>query len=446
MSDRRPTIEKPALRGAIRLSYIAAVLWAAGNVLSSGLLLVYLARSLGATGLQTSLLQAAPALVGLLRLFTPALILRFGSAKRVCLVTSVVAYVLLALVPIAVGVGGEASLAALLWLLCVHQLLEQIATVALWTWLGNLVPRRLRGRYFGRRNILQLCVLLPLLPASGWAVDALKRFFPEQPGVPYAVAAAIGTLLLLVSLVPLVSMPAVGSLEVKSPLAGARNLVDLLLQPLFDRASRRLLLYGCWFSFFNGLFSTAQNIFPKAVLGLELGAMNLMQATMRLGQIGVSGAVGPISDRRGNRPVLVVCQLLVGTAPLFYFVASPAQPYWLYGAWILWSAYAGINICLPNLTMRLAPPGRHAANLAAYYALTSVFLTAGTFLGGYLFDLYPKQTWHVFGWSLDRYTLAFLLAWITRTAGSGIVATVPEPGVGRRASAVRGNRSVGARE
>lgn len=80
MSDRRPTIEKPALREAIRLSYIAAVLWAA-NVLSSGLLLVYLARSLGATGLQVSLLQAAPALVGLLRLFTPALILRFGSAS-----------------------------------------------------------------------------------------------------------------------------------------------------------------------------------------------------------------------------------------------------------------------------------------------------------------------------------------------------------------------------
>ena len=446
MSDRRPTIEKPALREAIRLSYIAAVLWAAGNVLSSGLLLVYLARSLGATGLQVSLLQAAPALVGLLRLFTPALILRFGSAKRVCLQTSVVAYALLALVPIAVGFGGKASLAALLWLLCVHQLLEQIATVALWTWLGDLIPRRLRGRYFGRRNILQLCVLLPLLPASGWAVDALKRFVPEQPGVPYAVAVAIGTLLLLVSLLPLAYMPAARSGKPTSPLGNARNLVDLLLQPLFDKASRRLLLYGCWFSFFNGLFSTAQNIFPKAVLGLELGAMNLMQATMRLGQIGVSGVAGPISDRRGNRPVLVVCQLLVGTAPLFYFVASPAQPYWLYGAWILWSAYAGINICLPNLTMRLAPPGRHAANLAAYYALTSVFLTAGTFLGGYLFDLYPKQTWNVFGCSLDRYTLAFLLACITRTAGAGIVAVVPEPGVGRHVATASGGKIAGARE
>ncbi|MBA4016609.1 MAG: hypothetical protein C0483_05425 [Pirellula sp.] len=446
MSDRSPSIDKPALRGAVRLSYVAAVLWAAGNVLSSGLLLVYLARALGATGLQVSLLQAAPALVGLLRLFTPALILKFGTAKRVCLLTSVVAYALLALVPIVVGFGGKASLGALLWLLCVHQLLEQMATVALWTWLGDLVPRRLRGRYFGRRNILQLCVLIPLLPASGWAVDALKRHFPEQPGVPYVLAVAIGTALLLLSLVPLVSMPAGDSGTTKSPLGNVRNLADLLLQPLFDKASRRLLLFGCWFSFFNGLFSTAQNIFPKAVLGLELGAMNLMQATMRLGQIGVSAAAGPISDRRGNRPVLVACQLLVGTAPLFYFVASPEQPYWLYGAWILWSAYAGINICLPNLTMRLAPPGRHAANLAAYYALTSVFLTAGTFLGGYLFDLYPKQTWDVLGWSLDRYTLAFLLAWITRSAGAGIVATVPEPGVGRHVTLAKGDKGSGARE
>ncbi|MGC3966736.1 MAG: MFS transporter [Pirellulales bacterium] len=451
VSERDFLAEKHELRTAVRRSYRAAVLWSAGNALSSGMLLVYMIRALGASGFQVSLLLSAPALMGLLRLFTPSLVVRLGSAKRVCLLTSWTAYLLLAAVPLVLvafsgrlesSAGRETLLVALIALLCVHQLLEQIATVALWAWLGDFVPRRLRGRYFSRRNILQLLVLLPLFPASGYAVDYLRQHVLTTPGLAHAAAIAVGTLLLMISLLPLVKMPVrrpglSPSDHVGKSQPSPAELLRQTLAPLRQRSSRRLLLYGCWFSLANGLFSTAQNIFPKAVLGLELTAMNLMQATMRLGQVGVSSIAGPVSDRRGNRPVLVVCQLLVGTAPLFYLAAVPQHPYLLYGAWILWSAYAGINICLPNLTMRLAPPGEHTAHLAAYQALTSVFLTVGTLIGGWWFDRHVRSTWLVAGWSLDRYTLSFLLAWILRTAGAAIVATVPEADVRRDRRAAR---------
>ncbi|MBL9082937.1 MAG: MFS transporter [Planctomycetales bacterium] len=451
MDRAEPINDKARLRTALRRSYLAAVLWAAGNALSSGLLLVYMVRALGASGLQVSLLLAAPALVGLLRLFTPALVAGLGSAKRVCLVLSFAAYGLLAVVPLLLVATAsrlsddamrEAVVNGLLAILCVHQLLEQIATVALWSWLGDLVPRRLRGRYFARRNTLQLLVLLPLFPAGGYAVDYLRQHVLTTPGLAHAAAIAVGTLLLLISLVPLTAMPASrpGAKPLQNSLVdrlSIRTLFAQMVQPLRQQSSRRLLLYGCWFSLFNGLFSTAQNIFPKAVLGLELAAMNVMQATMRLGQVGVSVIAGPVSDRRGNRPVLVVCQLLVGTAPLFYLAATPAHPYVIYGAWVLWSAYAGINICLPNLTMRLAPRGDHTAHLAAYQALTSVFLTVGTLTGGWLFDRYVGRTWAVGPWALDRYSLSFLLAWITRTAGAAIVATVPETANSQAKNAAR---------
>jgi len=421
------------LRRAIGLSYAAAMLWSAGNVLSSGLLLVFLAQDLGANAFEVGLLQAAPALFGLLRLGTPALIARLGSAKRVCLTFSSVAYLLLALVPPVVFAADsetKSPLAMLLVLLCVHQLLEQIGTVALYTWLGDLVPRRIRGRYFARRNILQLAVLIPLLPASGWAVDAWERTAAIAPGTAHAAAIGVGTLLLLAALVPLARMPAAIGRR-KSHFAPARkatSLRDTLLAPFRSVGSRRFLFYNCWFSFFNGLFSTPQNIYPRGVLKLGLGPMNGMQTAMRLGQIGVSAWAGPVSDRRGNRPVLIVCQLLVGVAPLFYFLASPSSPYWLAGAWLLWSAYAGINICLPNLTMKLAPHGDHAPHLAAFQALSSLFR--------YLFDRLRGVPLALFEIPIDRFAAAFVLAAMFRTAGILWLARVPEPGL-RSASTSR---------
>ena len=172
-------------------------------------------------------------------------------------------------------------------------------------------------------------------------------------------------------------------------------------------------------------------MFPKAVLNLSLGTVNAMQTTMRVGQIGFSAWAGPASDQCGNRPVIVVSQLLVGAAPLFYFLASPNSPYWLYGAWILWSAYAGINICVPNLTFRLVPPAERSALYATYQALSGLLFAIGALAGGFAFDYVITKELIDAGDSLPRFAMFFLAAFVLRSLGAAIVATVPEPGAKR---------------
>src|SRR5664279_5697501 len=84
-----------ARRRALRLGYVNGVLWSVGNGLTSGTLVYYLAQELGASGVALSLLIAAPSLIGLLRLATPALIGPLGGVKATCLKTSLVSYALL---------------------------------------------------------------------------------------------------------------------------------------------------------------------------------------------------------------------------------------------------------------------------------------------------------------------------------------------------------------
>jgi hypothetical protein len=82
-------------RRALRLGYLNGMLWSIGNGLTTGTLVTYLAIDLGARGLGLSLLLAAPTWIGLLRILTPLLIERLGTAKRATLVFSLVSYLLI---------------------------------------------------------------------------------------------------------------------------------------------------------------------------------------------------------------------------------------------------------------------------------------------------------------------------------------------------------------
>ena len=93
----RPENAARLCAAAPALGYVNGVLWSVGNGLTTGTLIYYLAQELGAKGTALSVLIAAPTLVGLLRLVTPALIGPLGGIKATCLKTSLASYLLLAI-------------------------------------------------------------------------------------------------------------------------------------------------------------------------------------------------------------------------------------------------------------------------------------------------------------------------------------------------------------
>ena len=420
------------LRRAMWLGYLNGALWSIGNGLTTGTLIIYLAMELGGRGTGVSLILALPSVVGLLRIFAPFIIRLCRTAKRACLATCLVSYILLLGLP-ALTLAPTTSLpvrplTAIFGLLCIHQLLEYLGTVALWSWLADLIPRRIRGRFFGRRQMWQLAVLIPTLWLSGMFTDRWKTAHPDQPLVGYAIPNGLGAILLLASLVPLAAMP--GSVSNPRQPAPPAATIRTLFTPLGDARFRRLLTFGCWFSFFNGLTQAPQNIFPKRVLGIGLEDQAVMRTIMQVGQFGASYWLGPFSDRYGNRPVLIVSQLLVATGPLFFLLSSPEQPYWIYGAWIMWSAYAGINLCLPNLMLKLSDGRDHASYIGTYFAVTSLCYAGSTVAGGFLFDYLNERTQRYLLWGVrwNLYEYLFLCGWATRTMGVIWLLRIVEPG------------------
>jgi len=427
-------------RRARRLGYWNGGLWAAGNGLASSMLVIYLAIELGAPGigLGVSLIKAAPQLAGLLRLAAPALIGRLARRKPFCIGSYLASAVVLLGLPLAAVPGwlptAWVALGGIVLLWCSYHLLEYLGTVALWSWLAELVPVRIRGRFIGRRErwmvagqaaAMLAAALWGYLWNRAWPKDA----YPDKVLTGYAIPAVLGACFMIVALVPLAAMP--GSRTVRPARAAAP--LSAIFAPFLDGRFLRLLVFGCWFSFFNGLAQSAQEIYPRQVLKVELSVFLVLMTAMRLGQLGISPWLGRLADRWGNRPVIFVSLPVVAASSLFFLAASPAQPGWYAGAWAAWIAYAGINVALPNLLLKLSPGQTRAAYVAAYYAVTGLCVAASMIGGGALFDLLRDRTFPLFGGSLllDHYQLLFLVSWLTRTMGVVLLLWVVEPGKSR---------------
>jgi MFS family permease len=420
-----------ARRRARRLAYWNGAIWAIGNGLASSTLVIYLALELGAgqIGLGISLILAARQVVGVLRLGAPAMIGRLLDRKRFCVGTYLISALVLLGLPWVAAPGvlpsPEDSLAALVVLWCVYHLLQYLATIALWSWLADLVPLRIRGRFLGRRERWMvtgeaLAMLLSGLFAWWWKQTHSRPAW----WIGYAIPAGVGACCMIGALLPLAAIPRLAT----SRIVRAGATLRAMGAPFCDGRFLRLVLFGCWFSFFNGVTQSAQNIYPVRVLGISLFLMLGLQTGMRGGQLSISPYAGKLADRIGNRPVMLASLLLVAAGPLFFLVATPRQWWWFVGAWIVWIAYAGLNVCLPNLMLKLSPAESNTPYIAAYYTVTGLCYAASTIVGGALLDWLRPQEFVLFGGALvlDFYQYSFLFGWITRSLGVLVLLLVIE--------------------
>jgi MFS family permease len=434
-------------RRAWILCYWNIALWATGNGLTSSTLVIYLALELNAPGigLGISLILAARYIVGVLRLGAPLLIGRTADRKTFCVAAYLLSAVFLFALPLLAAPGilpsAGISLGMLVALWTLYHLMQYLGTIALFSWLADIAPLRIRGRFFGNRERYLV---------AGEAVGALAcglfsycwiAVYSQTKWIGYAASAGVGACFMIAAIVPLMKMPRA---EAASPIARPLDLRSIAA-PFADARFLRLLVFGCWFSFANGLTQTVQFTYPERILGISLLTMLALQTGMRLGQLGVSPALGRMADRIGNVPVIMFCLLLTAQGPLFYFFSTPGERWWFVGAWVVWIAYAGLNVALPNLMLKLSPcatgPASASGNLratgsasvsntpyiAAYFTVTGLCYAANTILGGWLFDRYGQSIFELFGSTISYDQCIFVIGWVARCSAIPVLLTVVEP-------------------
>ena len=354
-------VEGPELRRALRtvtLAWMFGVVWLSA---ASGSHFRVLARLLGFDNFAFGLLASLPFVATLGQLLAALAIERHGRLKRqfvVCGVAHRLLWLLVAAVPLVLPIPSHTAVVAVLAILTVSWFLQALAIPAWMTWMGALVPRRVRGRYFAARERYALAVQIAAVAAFGIATDAVYEpgSTEARPLVTWTIAGilALGAVLGAVDVLLFRWVPEVrpkgkrgagdeANNEISplglagrglgrndkapgAPGAGGDEAVGLwrfVFEPLGDRVFRHYVLYAAtltfsmtvagWFFWLNAIDN----------LGFSnLGTNVLFLIVSPLAGVWAVGRWGSAVDRWGRRPVLMVCTAGASLCLVLWLLAS----------------------------------------------------------------------------------------------------------------------------
>jgi MFS family permease len=318
-----------------------------------------------------------------------------------------------------------------------------LGSAAWLSWLAALVPRRLRGRYFGIRNGASSLTNLLCVPLLAWLISA----FPGGSIQGYGVILVLGILTGMISLAfqflmvdvnpqlqhkeqgqadkrlgsdaegdgetreqedrdeemgkerethvggDIETHPAqVSALAQNSELKiQSSKLSPPLTQPLRDTNFLSFLLYFSLWMFAVNLSAPFFNLYMLDNLGIDVRWVTIYTSLQAGANLLMLVLWGRLADRVGNRPILIAVGILVAVTPMFWLGTGTNQiSLWLWLpllhilAGVTWAA---IDLCSNNLQLGVAPVQNQATYFAVAAAVAGVSGALGTTVGGFLAEL-----------------------------------------------------------
>ncbi len=387
--------------------------WTSGSVLVGYLL------HLGASATDIALVASVPLLA---QAASPLAALAADLLGRRRLLTATLAvlgrglWVLAALLP---GLGPPAGeLPGLMVLLVLVSSVFQASTGTLWSaWMGDVVPEKRRGRYFGlRAGVVGVVGMLANL-AAGWFLDRVAAPLAFQVVIMAAVlSAGVGVALYFRQYDP--PTP-------RHPAA----LRKVMIVPLQDANFRRFLTFAVYWQFV--VLIGAPFVIPYFLEQLKLSftQVAVWSAIAAMSALVTTSLWGRVADRVGNKAVLAIGSFLAGTLlPASWILAGlTGHVTWIWVAGLCDAvAWGAATPALFNLALASAPQQGRVAYIAMYSLVSGLAGFAGGVLSGPLLTLLQHARLELFGLTWTGYHWLFLISGVGRSQAWRLLRPVQE--------------------
>ncbi len=358
------SVRGPELRRTLRLVTLAWMFGITWMTCINGSRMNYFARMVGFGNFHFGLMGALPFIAKFLQLGASVIIERTGMRKYqfiTCMSIQRLLWAAVALVPLFMPVPSAGATWLILGILAVSWAFESMGAPAWQTWMGDIIPKRIRGRYLASRGYLARLVQIPVMVVLAVYIAAtLDKNAPMTPQAQPFLMYSLVAVFLLASICGLIDillfrrirevLPPVREedqgdssrhrlAEGKNsprPIAKAPSAVSdflgVLLIPLKDEQFRKLALYGTVMTFAQ--IVAAPFFIRHLIEAVGMGPVAVDFLFMGLGPVVAMFAVrflGRLVDRWGRRPVMVASQLLTifSVLPYFFVSAQTPDPAWL---------------------------------------------------------------------------------------------------------------------
>lgn len=366
--------ETPALRASIRDGMFYALMVGAGEsyLPAFGIFLM-------GSALQIGLLTTLPPVIGALFQIIGVLILDSARHRRAFISQSAfihgLIWIPIALLPFVFGLGENAVWALIFLVICYHALLG--FGIPIWNSLiGDLVPIRVRGEFFGYRNKLCGSMTFAALVISGFLLDFARGNLIPAYGYLF--------LFLLSSWCRLRSsywLTKYDDPEYQQSPDQQFTLWDFI-RVLRRSNFARFVLFVAAMSFAVNFSGPYFSIYMLRDLKFSYTQFMAITAMNICAQFLTIQRWGAFSDKFGNKKILTISAFGVASCPLIWLFTD--------NFWIIFFlhifcgfVWAGFNLAAANFMFdAVTPPKR--GRCSAYQAfLTTVFVLVGSLAGGY---------------------------------------------------------------
>lgn len=338
---------------------------------------------LGATSLEQALVITLPLCVGTVGpLMSLGLLGRFGRRKPI-VVTAATTQALILFTIVSADARGTLSPRVLIGCASAYQICAQAAGTAWASWYGDLVPARIRGRYFATRTRIAQVATSGSLIVAGLLLQRLEpgapgTVAPGAGGLGYALIFAAAGVFRLVSAGLLAASP---EPPVESPTDRGETFV-------FARAEealpvRRILLFAAALQL--TVYMASPYFGPFMLEELRLTYAEYMAGSVAVVAMKFTSlpSWGRMIDRYGARAVFLLAAVLVALVPLPWL--------WVHGVAMVIAAQAlsglswgGHEVSQFSLLLESSPARSRVHVFAMMSVLTGIAQLLGSLLGGWL--------------------------------------------------------------
>lgn len=374
--------------------------------LAGGTFLVSLMLSVGFSDAQAGVLTSVGCLAALFQLFTMRMVNHLTKRKLfICLMTVQKLYLAFIFFIPLLPVPDSARQLLLITGYFIAQVCAQIGTPATQDWIASLVPARLRGNYFSRKDAVCVFVTVTMMLLSGIVMDATAG---ERQSTGFTLNGSIILILVLLNAWAFSCMkePRLGEMnadgkEIHGKLRhkymqkqSAHNGSFLLeMRDAFGKADFRMAftLTLLWQTAFY-CAAPFNSSYQLEELGMPFTFIMVIGFLCNMLRIAITPLMGKLGDKHGM--AFLYKYSLVGILLYFIFFAlavpSNAYPMVILGtvcSALGWS-FAGIGLF--GVQLELLEEGKRDIHLSILLALSGVYGFLVSFASGFLLDFLQK--------------------------------------------------------
>lgn len=284
-------------------------------------------------------------------------------------------------------------------------------------WMARMVPLRVRGRFFAKRNAVLLAFGLSSAFLIGLLVD---NFSSDHDSLKLVMAG----LFFIAGIVGLIGLKILARQPEKPTEPFDQSTVELFREPFRDKNFKRLCLFGGWWMLAVGIGAPFWQPFMIEVLHMGVTEMLLYGMTMTIGSILTLKYWGRFIDRYGNIAAMKLAICIGAVVPFVWLFVTPSNVWIIFlEALLAGSMWGCVGIVTANLVLAIAPENK----AQIYSGLFGAFCGTGMMITMLASGLFMPGSLTIFGKSLHPMQVLFLITAFARLSALIPLSKVEEP-------------------